>query len=210
MSAGWFALAGVLIGGLLNGWVSYLLGRSSLRADARAAALLVAEELNVSSGRMLDLADRPEWRTLSDANFFGRRVCWEGNRATLGHALSTDGYLEVAAAYQGLSDIVARAKEKKPDDGFSEDENEGVGDAWLRTGRALCHLELLLVAPSPLRPIARTRWLRDKGKARKYIAREETALLARPDYADFIEKYGLRSQMEKYQVRVASDKAGRG
>ena len=77
MTAGWFALGGVVIGGLLNGFVSWLLGRSTLRADARVAALLVIEELMQSMPAMLQLGKLHTWGALNLAHDFGKREAWE-------------------------------------------------------------------------------------------------------------------------------------
>lgn len=80
MAAGWFALGGVVIGGVLNGCVSWVLGRSTLRANARVAALLVIEELMQSMPAMLKLGEQQTWGALNLAHDFGKCEAWKQNR----------------------------------------------------------------------------------------------------------------------------------
>jgi hypothetical protein len=91
------ALGGVVIGGVLNGCVSWALGRSTLRANARVAALLVIEELMQSMPAMLKLGEQQTWGSLNLAHDFGKREAWEQNRAVLGHALPPEDYMTLAA-----------------------------------------------------------------------------------------------------------------
>jgi hypothetical protein len=144
MTAGWFALGGVVIGGLLNGFVSWLLGRSTLRADARVAALLVIEELMQSMPAMLQLGKLHTWGALNLAHDFGKREAWEQNRATLGHALHPDGYMTLAAAYSGLAGAAERAAREPSTGKPSEEEGMSVATTYLTMNRGLSYLGVLV------------------------------------------------------------------
>jgi hypothetical protein len=109
VSAGWFALGGVVICGLLNGFVSWLLARVTMRSSARVAALLVSEELMQSWATAAEIDKQRTWGAVLRGHEFGKRTAWDENRATLGHALTSDGYMSIAAAYSGLAQAVVRA-----------------------------------------------------------------------------------------------------
>src|SRR5438128_6221351 len=126
MSAGWFGLAGVLIGGFLNGWVSWLLARLDARSNARVAALLVSDELKASMAPLMLLKERPVWGTLSLRPDLGKRKTWEQNRSTLGHvvlrSVGAEGYLAVAAAYEGLLTLTDRVPGESRDADLTPDQ----------------------------------------------------------------------------------------
>lgn len=161
MTAGWFALGGVVIGGLLNGFVSWLLGRSTLRANARVAALLVTEELMQSMPAMLQLGKQHTWGALNLAHDFGKREAWEQNRATLGHALHPDGYMTLAAAYSGLAGAAERAAREPSTGNPSEEEGMSIATTYLTMNRGLSYLGLLVHQLSRFKPCARRKFRRD-------------------------------------------------
>lgn len=101
MEAGLFALAGVIVGGVLNGLVAWVLARHTARSNARVAALLVYEELLPSVAALIGLRERKTWGWLKAAQDFGCREVWLENRAILGHALDSDSYMALAAGYTG-------------------------------------------------------------------------------------------------------------
>ncbi len=184
MSAGWFALGGVLIGGLLNGWLSWLLHRLSVANDARVAALLVSEELIASLPSLVMLKDQQVWGTLGFAHEFGKRKSWEENRSTLGHALSTDGYMTIAVAYNGLSVLAERATGESPEARLTDDQGWAVASTFLALNRALSFLGLIVHLPSRRHPIARRRLRRVH---QTYL---EQNLKQDPRYQDFMAQYG--------------------
>lgn len=161
MAAGWFALGGVVIGGLLNGLVSWVLNRSTLRANARVAALLVTEELMQSTPALLQLGKQHTWGALNLAHDFGKREAWQQNRATLGHALHPDGYMALAAAYSGLAGAADRASREAPDVKVSDDVGMSIATTYLTLNRGLSYLALLVQQPSRMKPRARQKFKRD-------------------------------------------------
>ncbi len=178
MSAGWFALGGVVIGGLINGVVTWVLGRTAMRANARAVALLVTEELLQSMPPMVDVREEPYWRVLRKGHEFGRRTSWDENRATLGYVLHPDAYGDIAAAYSGIVQAKVRAEHEPPDAQIGNDDGEALGTALLALGRGLVYLSQLVHRPPMGKPLAR--WRFDK-KSREYIQNlfgEDTKLQA--------------------------------
>jgi hypothetical protein len=140
MSAGWFALAGVLIGGLLNGGVSWLLARSTMRANARVCALLLTEELLKSLAVLIRLDKPPTWGPMRQAADFGTRDAWDENRATLAHALSPDAYMTLATAYRGISFASSRARAESDDAPLTEADKQGVNSTFLALNRGFTYL----------------------------------------------------------------------
>lgn len=186
MSAGWFALAGVLIGGLLNGWVSWLLHSLGVRADARVAALLVSEELTASMPPLLTLKEHRVWGALRDAHDFGGRESWEQVRSTLGHSLSADGYMTIAVAYNGLSAAVERAAGEESGARLTDDQGWAIASTFLALNRSLSYLGLIVHMPSRWHPIRRRKARQGHGA---YI---EANLKKDPKYQDFMARYGGR------------------
>jgi hypothetical protein len=186
MSAGWFALAGVIIGGLLNGGVSWVLARGATRADARVAALLVSEELMASMPPLLLLKEQQVWGTLSQAHDFGERKTWEQSRSTLGHALGTDGYLTIAVAYNGLSAAAAHARGASPEAKLSDEQGWAIASTFLALNRALSYLGLIVHAPSRWKPIAHKKFRRTH---RIFV---EDNLKQDPKYQEFMARHGAR------------------
>lgn len=184
MTAGWFALGGVVVGGVLNGCVAWGLDRSTLRANARVAGLLVTEELMQSMPAMLQLGKRQTWGALNLAHDFGKCEAWEQNRATLGHALHPDGYMTLAAAYSGLTGAAARAAREPSASKLSDDEGMSIATTYLTMSRGLSYLGLLVHQPSRLKPRARRKFRRDTQAHIDDLLHKDTR------YQDFMAEHG--------------------
>jgi hypothetical protein len=185
MSAGWFALGGVLIGGLLNGGVSWLLARSTMRANARVcAALLLTEELLKSLAVLITLDRSPTWGPMRQAADFGTRDAWDENRATLGHALSPDGYMTLATAYRGISFASSRARAESDDAPLTEADKQGVNSTFLAVNRGLTCLGNLIHRPPSWNPSARRKFDKNSDEHIKKL------LDADPMAQTFVAKYG--------------------
>jgi hypothetical protein len=155
MEAGLFALAGVIVGGVLNGLVAWVLARHTARSNARVAALLVYEELLPSVAALIGIRERKAWGWLKVAQDFGCREVWLENRAILGHALDSNSYMTLAAAYTGLASARDTASHSDPEKAISEVEGETLGTTFLTINRGLSYLGLLLHRPSWWHPLAR-------------------------------------------------------
>lgn len=155
MEAGLFALGGVIVGGVLNGLVSWFLARNAARSNARVAALLVNEELMQSIPALLGLREHKNWGWLSVAHNFGRRDVWDENRAILGHALAPDAYMAIAAGYTGLASAAETAARQDFSDPISDAQGQSLATTYLTINRGLSYLGLLLHQPSRWHPLAR-------------------------------------------------------
>lgn len=155
MEAGLFALAGVILGGVLNGLVSWVLARNTARSNARVAALLVYEELLQSLPALLGLREHKTWGWLQAAHDFGRRDVWDENRAILGHALDPDAYMAIAAGYSGLASAAEMAAREEFSEQISDAHGESLATTYLTINRGLSYLGLLLHRPSSWHPLAR-------------------------------------------------------
>jgi hypothetical protein len=193
VSAGWFALAGVLIGGLLNGLVTWLLDHLRGTADARVAALLVSEELMAAKSQVSFLKEKPVWGALRAATF-GKRQAWEENRSTLGHALlrstGTEGYLAIAVAYNGLTAIADRAPREAPEAKLTEDQEWVLGSTLVAVTRAYAYLGLVIDLPP--------HWKMARRKLKRDAQAEVERLLAQdPDYQEFVARFGAEPRTER-------------
>jgi hypothetical protein len=184
MEAGLFALAGVIVGGVLNGLVAWVLARNSARSNARVAALLVYEELLPSVAALLGLREERKWGWLKVAQGFGCREAWLENRAILGHALDPDSYMALAAGYAGLASAQDTAIRSDPDETISKAEGETMATTFLTVNRGLSYLGLLLHRPSWWRPFARRRF---KRKTQRHI---DSLLDKDRKYQDFMAEHG--------------------
>lgn len=155
MEAGLFALGGVIVGGVLNGLVSWVLARNAARSNARVAALLVNEELMQSIPALLGLREHKNWGWLSTAHNFGRRNVWDENRAILGHALAPDAYMAIAAGYTGLASAAETAARESFSDPISNAQSQSLATTYLTINQGLSYLSLLLHRPSWWHPLAR-------------------------------------------------------
>jgi hypothetical protein len=160
VEAGLFALCGVIVGGVLNGLVSWVLAHNAARSNARVAALLVYEELLPSVAALIGLQKEKTWGWLKAAQDFGVREVWLENRAILGHALDSDSYMALAAGYTGLASARDTASLSDPDQTISEAEGETLATTFLTVNRGLSHLGLLVHRPSWWHPLARRRFNR--------------------------------------------------
>jgi len=184
ISAGWFALAGVVIGGTLNGVVSWVLGRTSQHTSARAAALLVSEEL-IQSYAGFALADAQHtWGALREAHDFGKTTEWEANRTTLALVLDPDAYATIAAASSGLAQAASRAAKEPPDSPITQAQNQSLRTTGKTLGRALTYLGKLVHRPPAWRIFARRKFDRQSDE---HI---EKLLSADTSYQAFMAKYG--------------------
>jgi hypothetical protein len=96
-------LIGVVVGAILGGGVTFALERTRERRSARAAALLVQEELHdiwttldvailAFGGATVGPGGDPEWKTAE----------WQAHRGLLAAGMSPEAWRQVAAAYRGL------------------------------------------------------------------------------------------------------------
>ena len=135
---------------------------------------------------LLTLKERQVWATLRDAHDFGRRESWEQVRSTIGHSLSTDGYMTIAVAYNGLSAAVERAAGEAPGARLTDDQGWAIASTFLALNRSLSYLGLIVHMPSRWHPIRRR-------KARQgHVAYTEANLKKDPKYQDFMARYGGR------------------
>lgn len=155
MEAGLFALGGVIVGGVLNGLVSWFLARSTARSNARVAALLVYEELMQSLPALLGLREHRTWGWLKAAHDFGRRDVWDENRTVLGHALHPDAYMAIAAGYSGLASAAETASRTDFAESITDADGKSLATTFRTINRGLSYLGLLLHRPSGLHPLAR-------------------------------------------------------
>ncbi|HVX32862.1 MAG TPA: hypothetical protein VHA80_06945 [Solirubrobacterales bacterium] len=184
VEAGLFALGGVIVGGVLNGLVAWILARHTARSNARVAALLVNEELMQSVPALLGLREHKTWGWLSVAHEFGRRDAWDENRAILGHAIDPDAYMAIAAGYSGLTsarDTAARGDFSAP---ITDVQGESLATTYLTINRGLSYLGPLLHRPSWWHPRARRAFDR---KTRQHI---RSLLEKDRKYQDFMAKHG--------------------
>ena len=184
MEAGLFALAGVIVGGVLNGLVSWALARNSARSNARVAALLVNEELLQSIPALLGLREHKNWGWLSAAHDFGRREVWEENRGILGQTLHPDAYMSIAAGYNGLASARETAAREDFSAPISDAQGESLATTYLTINRGLSYLGLLLHRPSWRHPLSRRAFTR---KTQKHI---DVLLEKDRKYQDFMAKHG--------------------
>jgi hypothetical protein len=132
------------------------------------------------------LKEQQVWGTLGQAHDFGKRQTWEQSRSTLGHALGTDGYLTLAAAYNGLSAAADRASVESPGTKLSDEQGWAIASTFLALNRALSYLGLIVHAPSRWTPIARQKF------RRAHQAFVEDNLKQDPKYQEFMAQHGAR------------------
>lgn len=187
MEAGLFALGGVIIGGVLNGLVAWVLARNTTRSNARVAALLVYEELMQSLPALLGLRQHKTWGWLSAAHEFGRRDVWDENRSILGHALDPDAYMGIAAGYAGLASARETAEREDFSAAISDAQGESLATTYLTVNGGLSYLGKLLHRPGRFHPRARRAFDRTN--------QEHIAKLFEKDrkFQDFMTKHGRES-----------------
>jgi hypothetical protein len=162
MANGWFALIGVVVGGLLNAGITIVLRRSDDKRSARVAAMLVTEDLMISMPAMLLLKDNQTWRPIRRARNFASRGAWEEQRSILAHVLSVDGFISLSAAFEGLANASGVAAEHADEDPLTDEEGWALASTFLAMNRGLSHLTLLVHMPSRLRQIKRHRFRREQ------------------------------------------------
>ncbi|MDQ3644402.1 MAG: hypothetical protein M3356_02700 [Actinomycetota bacterium] len=117
-----FGLVGVLVGGVLSGVVAWFQDHARIRAEARAAALLVTEELIRTNASLLPLRTRQTWQIVRDSPWFGGRAQWEANRGLLARRLTIfsifqkswtmDSWMTASSAYGNIEALVSRVPGK--------------------------------------------------------------------------------------------------
>lgn len=147
LTTGLIALAGVIVGGVLNGAVAMLLDRARIRADGRVGAILVAGELTGSVSAILNIKAEPKWGVLAADNAFGSDELWEENRVLLARALHPDAYMTLAAAYSGLKSAKSRAA-TEASDARIHDSHGVLATTYLTLCRGLTYLSPLMLSPS--------------------------------------------------------------
>jgi hypothetical protein len=108
---GVFALGGVLVGGLLNGWVTYLVERRRQYGAARAAAWLLLANLSRSIAAVKRGRDRGDWLGAEEAIRLGE---WEDRRELLFGTMRLDDIYPVVAVHRFLEEIAARGGTSAP------------------------------------------------------------------------------------------------
>lgn len=144
-----------MIGGLLNGFVSWLTGRNTMRANGRVAALLVSEELLQSFAGFARIDSERTWDSLREAHAFGRRASWDESRKALGYALTPDGYMALAAAYSGLAQAAETANDLPQGSPVTQQQNQALRTTTLALNRGMTYLGTLLHRPPVWKPWAR-------------------------------------------------------
>jgi hypothetical protein len=145
MSAGWFALAGVVIGGTLNGVVSWALSRHGEWVTGRVAALLVIEELTLSVNPVAWAVHSRDWDFLRRASAFARRTDWDQNRATIGRVLSPHGFTTIASAHRQLTALEPFRDQSRPL--MTDAEYVQLRTIEMVSLRAMAHLRTLIYRP---------------------------------------------------------------
>jgi hypothetical protein len=112
MTAAIFGLLGVIVGGVLNGVVTWRIERARERGDARAAARLVIEELGVARGGFIVYAfrrgrelefEQPHSRAFDELVSQLHDDAWREHRAILARALDAPGWFAVSTAYHEIA-----------------------------------------------------------------------------------------------------------
>ena len=102
MTAAIFGLLGVIVGAVVNGAVSYVLGRQRERAEGRAAARLVGFELRDHASTLRAVLDRRSWEALGPRPPDTSE--WDAHRAVLARVFDDDEWSTIAQAYSSIID----------------------------------------------------------------------------------------------------------
>lgn len=102
-----FGLIGVIVGGLLNGGITWLTERKQQRAGAKTAARIVIAEIR-DNERTLELAlEKRNWDYLKDAVSLQAGT---EHRASLAGTLNDDGWLAFDHYYARIRELVKLAE----------------------------------------------------------------------------------------------------
>jgi hypothetical protein len=181
-------LAGVIVGAVLNGLVTWSLGNSKSRGEARVAALHISGELMASMPPLLQIKDLQRWRVLKLAPTFGLDTSWKEARTTLGLEISKDAYMTMSVTYEGLAQAVNGAAGKALNDPITEEEGNALAGTFLALCRSLAYLGLILHIPSRLHPVARYQF------RRKTQAEIEDLLGRDINYQRFMQEHGPQTR----------------
>jgi len=97
-----FGLIGVLIGGLLNGGVTYLTERRRQAGDAKVAARLVADELEVNEVALGSCEKQKSLSIMSRASVSE----WRKHRGTLAAALTDDEWRSLRSVFNMYEQLI--------------------------------------------------------------------------------------------------------
>jgi hypothetical protein len=103
MTAAIFGLLGVIVGGVLNGVVTWRIERFRERQDAKAAARLAHVELGNARSGFDAYAFRPGPDTMAQLQEFLTDDVWREHRPLLARVLDPPEWLAVSAAYQQVA-----------------------------------------------------------------------------------------------------------
>jgi hypothetical protein len=107
MTAAIFGLAGVIIGGLLTGGISYVLESRRERKAAQVAARILMDDFAMARARVETISARDAWPQNPRAVFRFSTEVWVEQRQILAAAIiSTSDYFDVADAAHGI-DVAA-------------------------------------------------------------------------------------------------------
>ena len=102
MTAAIFGLLGVIVGGVLNGVVTWRIERFRKRQEARAAARLANVELGDARSGFDAYAFRPGPETMVRLVSLLADDAWRDHRGVLARVLDPPEWLAVSAAYQQI------------------------------------------------------------------------------------------------------------
>ena len=118
MSAGIFALIGVVTGGLLNAGVTYLFDRRGSQRAAKTASRLVYQELMVNGAAIEVAASHREWEPLIEHLDLGD---WEANRQVLAASLTDEEWTHLVRAYYFIGSLAGESKDRMSSDRIDPD-----------------------------------------------------------------------------------------
>ena len=113
-----FGLVGVLVGGFLNGGVSWLADRRTRTSEGRVAARLVSSEIQLNNIHLRRAIEREQGSYVSSSV---RDSDWEKHRATLALLLEDQAWSCIEHYYLVLEQLVELTKAQ---DSLGEDLNE--------------------------------------------------------------------------------------
>jgi hypothetical protein len=129
--------------------------------------------------------------TLSLRSDLGKRETWDENRSALGHvvlrSVGAEGYLAVAAAYEGLLTLTDRVPGESRDADLTPDQRWAVGRTFLALCRAISYLGLIIDLPPVWNLVSRRRLKRNH---RASVEKLTEQVLAQPHHRDFMAQFG--------------------
>ena len=110
-TTGLFVLAGVVVGGVVTGLVTFALEWRRERASARVAVRLLETELSIAAASADWRLEQGSW---APWNFERAHRVWDEYRPELARVLSTDDWYAVAVAFIGSENAERRFKDRAP------------------------------------------------------------------------------------------------